>query len=85
MKKFIGMFAIVLLAGVASVNAQSRVPNRASHRYGADAVTGSVRERIYWHVRRNSGPVYSRCYMNCMNSGHPADFCQNDASSFCSS
>ncbi len=33
--------------------------------------------------RRNDGPVYGRCYMRCINSGHPADFCQDVSSDFC--
>ena len=28
------------------------------------------------YARRNRGPLYGRGYMNCINSGHPADFCQ---------
>jgi hypothetical protein len=28
------------------------------------------------YARRNRGSVYGRGYMNCINSGHPADFCQ---------
>jgi hypothetical protein len=31
----------------------------------------------YSHRHRNSGPPYGPCYMKCINSGHPADFCQN--------
>ena len=31
---------------------------------------------------RNSGPAYGRGYMNCINSGHPADFCQDVSSDF---
>ncbi|MGA7324998.1 MAG: hypothetical protein WBX25_11070 [Rhodomicrobium sp.] len=28
------------------------------------------------YARRNRGLVYGQGYMNCINSGHPADFCQ---------
>jgi hypothetical protein len=31
---------------------------------------------------RNSGPPYGRGYMRCINSGHPADFCQNVSKDF---
>lgn len=49
------------------------------------------REASYWydeygyrHARRRSGPPYGRCFMQCINSGHPADFCQAVAHShFC--
>jgi hypothetical protein len=49
------------------------------------------RESSYWydeygyrHARRHSGPPYGRCFMECINSGHPADFCQTVAHShFC--
>jgi hypothetical protein len=85
MKSIISISAIALLAGIASTNAQSQVPNRTSDSKAARSVAASVRERIYWRARRNSGPLYSRCFMNCINSGHPAFFCQDDASSFCSS
>jgi hypothetical protein len=37
----------------------------------------------YGHSRRDSGPPYSACYMNCIYSGHPADFCQNVSYHFC--
>jgi hypothetical protein len=33
--------------------------------------------------REPSGPPYSRCYMNCINSSHPADFCKEQSSDFC--
>jgi hypothetical protein len=36
-----------------------------------------------WSGRRTSGPPYGRCFMNCINSSHPADFCQNQAYHFC--
>jgi hypothetical protein len=29
-----------------------------------------------WQRRQNSGPPYDSCYMKCINSSHPADFCQ---------
>jgi hypothetical protein len=29
-----------------------------------------------WDRRRNAGPPYGRRFMNCINSGHPADFCR---------
>jgi hypothetical protein len=54
---------------------------------------GSSRKR-YRHRRlakhwydgrgRNSGPPYSSCYMKCIYSSHPADFCRDVASDhFC--
>jgi len=33
-------------------------------------------------IRRNTGAVYGRGYMNCINSGHPADFCQEVSADF---
>jgi hypothetical protein len=33
--------------------------------------------------RRNDGPPYSRCFMKCINSGHPADFCRTVPFHFC--
>jgi hypothetical protein len=33
--------------------------------------------------REPSGPPYSRCYMNCINSSHPADFCEDQSPHFC--
>jgi hypothetical protein len=38
----------------------------------------------YGHSRRDSGPPYSNCYMNCISSGHQADFCQDVSYHFCS-
>jgi hypothetical protein len=35
------------------------------------------------HSRWDSDPPYRDCYMNCINSGHPADFCQNVSYHFC--
>ena len=37
----------------------------------------------YGYSRWDSDPPYSDCYMNCINSGHPADFCQNVSYHFC--
>jgi hypothetical protein len=34
------------------------------------------------YARRNAGPLYGRGYMNCINSGHPADFCQTVSRDF---
>jgi outer membrane lipoprotein-sorting protein len=36
-----------------------------------------------YRYRWDSDPPYSDCYMNCINSGHPADFCQNVSYHFC--
>jgi hypothetical protein len=33
--------------------------------------------------RRNDGPPYGRCFMKCINSGHPADFCRTVPFHFC--
>jgi hypothetical protein len=35
------------------------------------------------HRFRDSGPPYSRCYMNCVQSGHPGDFCEVASYHFC--
>jgi hypothetical protein len=53
---------------------------RAHRRYRRSQV---VPYRYDWHSRWDSGPPYSDCYMNCINSGHPADFCQNVSYHFC--
>jgi hypothetical protein len=37
---------------------------------------GRVAKHWYNGHRRNMGPPYDSCYMNCINSSHPADFCQ---------
>jgi hypothetical protein len=37
----------------------------------------------YRRHRRNDGPPYGRCYLRCINSGHPADFCRDVSSDFC--
>jgi hypothetical protein len=48
----------------------------AKHRYGE--------YQGYGYGRRNSGPPYSSCYMKCIYSSHPADFCRDVASEhFC--
>ncbi len=31
----------------------------------------------YWVAPRKSGPPYGQRVMNCLTSGHPADFCQS--------
>jgi hypothetical protein len=87
MRKIISISAIVLFVGVASANAQSNAPARGSDHYRGQTVArgigvDSVRERADRRARRNTGPRYGRGYMNCINSGHPADFCQNDSSDF---
>jgi hypothetical protein len=28
------------------------------------------------YAHKNKGPAYGRGFMNCIKSGHPADFCQ---------
>jgi hypothetical protein len=40
----------------------------------------SWHEGYRWYDRhRDSGPPYSACYMKCIYSSHPADFCKNVA------
>jgi hypothetical protein len=55
---------------------RSRRSRFAKHRYGE--------YRGYENSHRNSGPPYGSCYMKCINSSHPADFCRDVASQhFC--
>jgi hypothetical protein len=45
---------------------------------------GRLAKHWYDGRRRNSGPPYSSCYMKCIYSSHPADFCRDVASDhFC--
>ena len=53
---------------------------RAHRRYRRSQVT---QYRYDWRSRWDSDLPYSDCYMNCINSGHPADFCQNVSYHFC--
>ena len=55
---------------------------RAHRRYRRSQV---MPYRYGWHSRWgwDSDPPYGDCYMNCINSGHPADFCQNVSYHFC--
>jgi hypothetical protein len=87
MRKVLGISTLALLCGVAGADAQSHTSNLDPQYYGSyalgdRAIVDGVREYGYRHTRRNSGPIYGPGYMHCINSGHPADFCQNDSTGF---
>lgn len=51
--------------------------NEDRHRLRGHYRRGRVANHGYDGHRRNEGPPYSRCYMQCINSSHPADFCRD--------
>jgi hypothetical protein len=87
MKKIIGITSIVLLSGLAGVQAQSQTstqppqdPNaRGQQSSGSVNASGSRRPS----VQPQDLGIYSDCYMKCINSGHPDDFCKTKAKDFC--
>jgi hypothetical protein len=51
-----------------------------SHRHRRFARHRGWHDGYHWYGRRpESGPPYSSCYMKCIYSSHPADFCSNVA------
>jgi hypothetical protein len=51
-----------------------------SHRRRRFARHRGWHEGYHWYRRHpESGPPYSSCYMKCIYSSHPADFCANVA------
>jgi hypothetical protein len=58
--------------------------NHAHRRYRRSEVAPFRYDWLrYGHSRWDSDPPEGDCYMNCINSGHPADFCQNVSYHFC--
>jgi hypothetical protein len=90
MRKVIGISAIALVVGIASAGAQTQVLPSSPNQNGNNQVTigptgpNSVSRPPEPTARSNSGPPYSDCYLKCINSGNPADFCQSNAKSYCS-
>jgi hypothetical protein len=89
MRKIIGISVVALLAGIAGAEAQSQAPQGTGNQSGnSPVITGTgannVPSAAQSKDRRNSGPPYSDCYLKCINSGNPADYCQDRAKSYCS-
>jgi hypothetical protein len=63
----------------------SKVSDGRDQRYWRNHHRRRLARSRHWHHEyshgyyRESGPPYSSCFMKCINSGHPADFCQNVA------
>jgi hypothetical protein len=49
---------------------------RMRYRHSRFANHGYGEYRGYGYGSRNSGPPYDSCYMKCIFSSHPADFCR---------
>jgi hypothetical protein len=75
--KRLAAFAVAIVAGTmlaAPTNAVSLAQKPSAHPSAKVDVQYYRGYRRY--ARRNRGPIYGRGFMNCINSGHPADFCQ---------
>jgi hypothetical protein len=84
MRKIFGVSIVALLAGAVSANAQSQNSTGKPDYYRRHTIAKGAHANAFRHRHghRNSGPIYGRGYMNCINSGHPADFCENDSVGF---
>lgn len=89
MRKIVCIASMALIAGIAGAAAQSQTPRDTADQSGSSqAVTGAtgsnnVPAPAKSDGRRNSGPPYSDCYLQCINAGNPADFCQSRKDGFC--
>jgi hypothetical protein len=81
MKRIIGASIVCLLAGLAGAAAQSQAPQGAT---GQSSNSQVPPPKPVEPKRSNSGPPYSDCYMKCINSGNPGDYCQINEQNFCS-
>jgi hypothetical protein len=75
--KKLAAFAVAIAAGTmlaAPTNAVSLAQKPSAH--PAAKVDVQYYRGYRRYTRSNRGPVYSRSFMNCINSGHPADFCR---------
>lgn len=90
MRKVVGISAIILFAGIVGAMAQSQVPQGPADQNGrsqgtpAGVPASPVPKPAESKSRTNLGPPYDACYLKCINSGNPADFCQHNAKSYCS-
>jgi hypothetical protein len=89
MRKTLGISAIVLLAGIVAAGAQSQGQQGPKDENQKDKNQPSTLPPAVNNLTkaetksRNSGPPYGDCYLKCINTGNPADFCQHNYASYC--
>lgn len=90
MKRIILVAALAIIAGASGANAQSAAtaqgPSNQTAPQTPPAGTGAspVQKRQNARDQLDTDLVYQKCYMKCINSGNPADFCEAKAGGFCS-
>jgi hypothetical protein len=87
MKNIIGISSIILVAGLVGVQAQNQTgappapnPNPAGRVSSGNASPTSSRRPS---IQPQDLGVYTDCYMKCINSGHPDDYCKTEQKNFC--
>ncbi len=88
MRKIVVISALALLAWIATAEAQSPVQQNLPDQNAKNPATsgGAGANGVQKPAEskdRNSGPPYTDCYLKCINSGNPADYCQDRARSYC--
>jgi len=91
MRRLIGISAVALLAGIAGSDAQSPAPQVPQGTAGQNSTVQQPGSGTAPRVgpteaeakSDHSGPPYGDCYLKCINTGNPADFCRSDFANYC--
>jgi hypothetical protein len=76
-KKLAALTSVVALIPMLAASADATVLAQRLLAYPAGKVNVQYYRHYRRYARRNRRPVYGRGYMNCINSGHDADFCKS--------
>ncbi len=88
MARIIGLLIVAFFATNTGAQAQVAAPSQGAAaqtapNQGAAPAASSSAQQQQSRARENEGPPYSSCYLKCINSGDPADFCQLNSKDYC--
>jgi len=81
-KKLSALATVIIAVPVLAASANAMTLKQRPPGYSVMKADVQYHRRHRRYTRRNKGPLYGRGYMNCINSGHPADFCQTVSRDF---